>query len=325
MKRGTPTHPKTLSLADRMSIMPCFAVGILEGLWHMTGQFAVAGDIGRYDNAAIARGIGYMGDSNALIAALVASRFLDESPTHRLVVHDWHDHCEDSIHQRLARSRQFFASGDVPNYRRLVKSEQEEAHKFYVSRTIGTPILPLAESGTLKVPLAAEGCLPSQAIALAKPTSCTEPKTASASVPDESPVLMEYDVIGKIKGPWKLTQKQVDTFKGLYPHTDIMAECKKAWGWLDATPRNRKTFDGMKKFLNGWLSRATNTGASRNGPSTQNPKAPSGGAGHWNQKYIDDLRETERLFALTPVQSCIPDVGEDEAGVLSDDRIDAPY
>lgn len=56
---------------------------------------------------------------------------------------------------------------------------------------------------------------------------------------------------------WILWPSQVDDWQRLYTRLDVRAECVKAWAWLDANPTRRKTARGMKRFLVGWLNRAT--------------------------------------------------------------------
>ena len=55
MKRGTPDHPKTLELADRLGLERWGAVGLLECLWHFAAHYAKRGDVGRFSDEAIAR------------------------------------------------------------------------------------------------------------------------------------------------------------------------------------------------------------------------------------------------------------------------------
>ena len=55
--KGTLDHPKLISLADALDIDPCFALGILEAMWHFTDKYATSGDIGRFTNRAICVGI----------------------------------------------------------------------------------------------------------------------------------------------------------------------------------------------------------------------------------------------------------------------------
>lgn len=97
MKRGGPSHPKTLGLAKALGGERYAAVGILESLWHFTAQYARRGDIGRYEDSAIAEAIGWTGEPSKLIEALVKRGFLDRCRCHRLRVHDWPDHADQAV------------------------------------------------------------------------------------------------------------------------------------------------------------------------------------------------------------------------------------
>ena len=97
MKRGTPNHPKTLALASALNVERWGAVGLLESLWHFTAHYARRGDIGRHGDAAIAAGIGWSGDAQVLISALVSCGWLDACSCHRLRVHDWDRHADQAV------------------------------------------------------------------------------------------------------------------------------------------------------------------------------------------------------------------------------------
>lgn len=91
-------------------------------------------------------------------------------------------------------------------------------------------------------------------------------------IPDPDPVscaepaLLEFPVIGKRPGPWPLTASVVSGLEAAFPGVDVMAECRKSLEWVKANAANRKTYDGMRKFLFGWVNRACNKGiASRHG------------------------------------------------------------
>jgi hypothetical protein len=104
VKRGTPDHPKTGGLAAALGIRKYAAVGLLEMLWHWTSRYAPQGDIGRHSDGVISHALHWDGDPSALIAALTDNGWLDRHDRHRLLVHDWHDHAEDSVKKHLARS-----------------------------------------------------------------------------------------------------------------------------------------------------------------------------------------------------------------------------
>jgi hypothetical protein len=112
MKRGTPRHPKCAQLQELLDMPSYSAVGILEMLWHFAAEFAPQGDIGRYSDKRIEAALGWDKKTGELIRALCAAGWIDEhsDPQVRLVVHDWHDHCEDAVRKRLERGNKPFLS-----------------------------------------------------------------------------------------------------------------------------------------------------------------------------------------------------------------------
>ncbi len=113
MKRSTPEHPKLLDLCARLHLRRWEAVGILESLWHFTAKFAPQGDIGRFTNTAIAKGIDWNRAPERLITALVESRWLDECDCHRLMIHDWSDHADQTLKRLLASRGLAFIQHDA--------------------------------------------------------------------------------------------------------------------------------------------------------------------------------------------------------------------
>lgn len=61
---------------------------------------------------------------------------------------------------------------------------------------------------------------------------------------------------------YPVTQSQIDEWQEVYPAVNCLAETKQAKLWLKANPSKRKTYGGMAKFLNGWMSRQQNKGGS---------------------------------------------------------------
>ncbi len=122
--RGTLTHRKTRRLARALDIPPCFALGLLEALWHVTAEQTPDGAIGRMSDDDIAMEMFYDRDAAALVEALVGAELLDRHATHRLVVHDWHLHSDDATDNKLARARQCYANGEKPRMRKLSKEER---------------------------------------------------------------------------------------------------------------------------------------------------------------------------------------------------------
>lgn len=133
MKVGTENLAKFRSLCEALDLPRYAGIGLLDSLWRFTETNTPAGDIGRFTDATIARDLDWRGESEKLIAALVDTGWLDEhpDPSVRLAVHDWHEHCEDRIHLRMARARKYFVDNRAPKLARLTGSERQEADDFY--------------------------------------------------------------------------------------------------------------------------------------------------------------------------------------------------
>lgn len=57
---------------------------------------------------------------------------------------------------------------------------------------------------------------------------------------------------------WDVLQADVDDWSALYPAVDVMQALRSMLGWLNANPRNRKTRNGIRRFVNGWLAKEQN-------------------------------------------------------------------
>jgi hypothetical protein len=110
MKVGTVDLIKFKRLQRSLSESQRGIVGLLELLWAGTAKNCPQGDIGRFENIDIAVICDWEGDPDKLIDALVDCGWLDKSEDHRLVVHDWHEHCPTWVKGNLASSKKPFAS-----------------------------------------------------------------------------------------------------------------------------------------------------------------------------------------------------------------------
>jgi len=144
MKRQAIVHPKMKRLCRLMDIPVWQGVGLLEMIWQLTAREAPRGDIGKLTDEEIALAIDYRGDETKLIEALVQAGWLDRDPAERLVVHGWHEHCEDAVHMRLARARLHFVGGYAPKLGRLPAREREALAEFYDSCSRSDPPRPTA-------------------------------------------------------------------------------------------------------------------------------------------------------------------------------------
>lgn len=110
--------------------LPVYAVvGVLECLWQLTARECPAGDIGRLPAEDIAIALGWRGDEDDLLEMLLRTEWLDRRADGMLIVHDWPEHCEDSVHAYLCRNLMLFADGSEPSDARLSKAEREAIAK----------------------------------------------------------------------------------------------------------------------------------------------------------------------------------------------------
>ena len=115
MKRGCPDHPKTEHLRALLKLSRVSAVGHLELLFHFTAKFAMRGDIGKWADESIASASGWEGNAAEFVAALAASKWLEPSEKYRYVVHDWHDHADESVKKTLRNHGEWFVTISEPS------------------------------------------------------------------------------------------------------------------------------------------------------------------------------------------------------------------
>ena len=103
MKRETLRHPKTYDLASRLGCSRPEALGYLTLLWDHVTEVAPRGDIGKWPDGAIAGACDYSGNAELFVEALVEAGWLERNERHRLIVHDWPDHCERWVKAKLLK------------------------------------------------------------------------------------------------------------------------------------------------------------------------------------------------------------------------------
>ena len=57
-------------------------------------------------------------------------------------------------------------------------------------------------------------------------------------------------------GDYPVTQELFDKFVTLYPNLAVGDHFTEMVAWCEANPNKRKTYAGMERFINAWLSRA---------------------------------------------------------------------
>lgn len=130
-KRNSHNHPKIKRLARALKTNRRDAFGLMCILWDFTTATCWHGNIGKYSDEELADEVFWEEDPAVLILALVESGLVDLHEGHRLIVHDWWDHAEDSVHMKIARAHEFFADGRAPKLGRLSKDERAPIADFY--------------------------------------------------------------------------------------------------------------------------------------------------------------------------------------------------
>lgn len=108
MKIDALEHPKLLDFASRLGVSRPTAIGHLELLWAFTAKMSPAGNLGKYPDGAIARACEWNGEPSLFLQSLLQSRLVDAHPEHRVVVHDWVDHCPRYVKARVKALGQRF-------------------------------------------------------------------------------------------------------------------------------------------------------------------------------------------------------------------------
>lgn len=89
------------------------------------------------------------------------------------------------------------------------------------------------------------------------PKPLPEPKQVAPPSEPATPAekaVIELPLAGGKEFP--VTQAQVREFSDLYPAVDVVQELRSMRGWCVSNPTNRKTKNGILRFVNRWLSKA---------------------------------------------------------------------
>lgn len=92
-------HPKTKKLARLLGISLPAAIGHLHLLWWWAMDFAMDGDLSRYDEEDIADGAMWEGDAEKFLDALIQAGFVDQDDT-GIYLHDWDDYAGKLIERK---------------------------------------------------------------------------------------------------------------------------------------------------------------------------------------------------------------------------------
>ena len=128
--------------------------------------------------------------------------------------------------------------------------------------------------------------------------SCVEPSNGSPLDDSLGTPVLSYPCVKGTNGKteWHLTKAKLAEYVEAFPGLDVMAGCRAALQWCRDNSSKRKTFQGMPKFLGGWLTRQQNSGKAQ---KETNPRLDRFGElrpGH-KPKIIDSVEEYEDFMA----------------------------
>ena len=110
----------------------------------------------------------------------------------------------------------------------------------------------------------------------AEPLSTEQPEEeAPPAAEDPAPVITLPLNDGSEYG---VTQREAEEYAALYPSVDILQELRGMRGWCLNNAKRRKTRNGIRRFMNSWLSRVQDRGGSacRSPGPAQAPENPFG-------------------------------------------------
>lgn len=123
------------------------------------------------------------------------------------------------------------------------------------------------------------------------PVSCSE-SSAGSSKPEHGSGI-KITTVGRNAGTHELPQSKIDEWAESFPGVDVPAECRKAAQWCLDNPTKRKTWSGVPKFINAWLTREQNNG--RRIQSTNGHSKPNG-----KPRFSDDMLEAIKVCTSIP-------------------------
>jgi len=136
MKTGTTRHRKVYALAETLGIRRAEAVGILTGFWELAGEQFPDGDFSKAPLSYLAEYCMWHQDKGQeLLDALIKAELVDVLDDGRRYIHDWHDHCENTVHRKLWRRKARFANGLPPKLAALDRQDKIDAGVWYSENT----------------------------------------------------------------------------------------------------------------------------------------------------------------------------------------------
>ena len=174
------------------------------------------------------------------------------------VIREGLDHMEEAgiIARYTAEGEDYLKICSWQNDQRL----RNTRHKFPVPEEEATPETEPAPETETKEKAGQEK---TAGHSTSKKAADTEPKTA-----DE--IIIQLPLNDNTA--YNVTQEEITEFSSLYPAVNVLQEYRGMKAWCLSNPHKRKTRNGIKKFINGWLSSAQKQ--ARSSPPSPKPQFP---------------------------------------------------
>lgn len=272
MKRSAPDSPKFSDILRELQIKKYEGIGILESLWHLTAKQAPQGNIGRWSDRQIASALDWDKTTpEELIDALVVTKWLERSEEHRLIVHDWHDHADDSIRKMLKYQDLQFLSRQNGESQRISENLREGSDKSGGSQpkpeNIALAGARIARSQSLKPKPEENTDSLEPEIPASQPAQRQPPP---APDPNDPPILI-FPTVGPVKF-WELRASKLAEWQSTYPTINCEQTAMIALQWCRDNPGKRKTAKGMTRFLGSFFTRETDKTPRSNGNGYHPPQ-----------------------------------------------------
>lgn len=258
MKQGTTQLLKFKKLKRRLCLPEWQAIGLLEAVWKCTIANAPAGNIGKISNEDIATAIEWDDDPDELIKTLVDTGWLDDDPTHRLVVHNWKDHVPNWLKGNFVQhGRKFVGDPTEQSAKQVAKDYAKESARDGATKS--SQVKPgQVNSSQAKVCSAAT---PSPA----EPAAPVNKKKPSEHAFPEFPTVQ-----GSKHGPttWVMSRNLFLRLQNAFPAVDVSQQARSAHAWTMANLTKRKTSDGMEDFIRRWMAKEQNRGSTKGLPAS---------------------------------------------------------
>ena len=105
-----------------------------------------------------------------------------------------------------------------------------------------------------------------------------EPKPANTDTKTANEIVIQIPLGDNTA--YNVTREEIDEFSALYPAVDVLQEYRGMKAWCMSNPHKRKTRNGIKKFINGWLANAQKQ--ARSSPPPGKPQLP-------RNPFLDEL------------------------------------